>query len=69
MDVNCLEAFDKDSSEKISLKWAVVVYTYNARTWDAEADRLLSWRTAGLQSEFLNSQDYTEKPCLEKTKK
>jgi hypothetical protein len=27
------------------------------------------WGQPGLQSEFQDSQDYTEKPCLEKTKK
>jgi hypothetical protein len=27
------------------------------------------WGQPGLQSEFQDSQDYTEKPCLKKTKK
>jgi hypothetical protein len=26
------------------------------------------WGQSGLQSEFQDSQDYTEKPCLDKTK-
>jgi hypothetical protein len=33
----------------------------------AEAGRFLSSRP-GLQSEFQDSQDYIEKPCLDKTK-
>jgi hypothetical protein len=55
--------------KKKSLNWAVVVHTYNLRTCEAEASRLLSWRTSDLQSEFLNGQDYTEKTCLEKPSK
>jgi hypothetical protein len=37
-------------------------------TWEAEAGGFLSSRPAGLQSEFQDSQDYTEKPHLEKNK-
>jgi hypothetical protein len=60
MDDNCFEAFDKDSSgKKKSLNWEVVVHTYNPRTWEAEAGRVLSWRTSDLQSEFPDSQEYT----------
>jgi hypothetical protein len=42
----------------------VVVHTFNSSTWEAEAE-------AGgfLQSESQDSQDYTEKPCLEKPRK
>jgi hypothetical protein len=40
----------------------VVVYTFNPSPREAEAGQ------PGLQSEFQDSQDYTEKPCLEKTK-
>jgi hypothetical protein len=41
------------------------------RTWQAEVGRFLSSRPAWnkLQSDFQDSQGYTEKPCLEKTKK
>jgi hypothetical protein len=39
-----------------------VVHTFNPSTWEAEAGQ------PGLQSEFQDSQGYTEKPCLEKNK-
>jgi hypothetical protein len=38
---------------------AVVGHTFNPSTWEAEA-------SLSLQSEFKDSQGYTEKPCLEK---
>jgi hypothetical protein len=41
----------------------MVVYAFNPSTWEAEAGGFLS-----LQSEFQDSQGYTEKPCLEKQK-
>jgi hypothetical protein len=47
----------------------VVAHTFNPSTWEAEAGGCLSSRPAGLQSEFQDSQGYTEKPCLEKPKK
>jgi hypothetical protein len=46
----------------------VVVHAFNPSTWEAEAGGFLSLRPAGLQSEFQDSQGYTEKPYLEKTK-
>jgi hypothetical protein len=46
----------------------VVVHTFNPSTQEAEAGRFLSSRPAGLQSEFQDSQGYTEKPCLKKPK-
>jgi hypothetical protein len=46
----------------------MVVHAFNPSTQEAEAGRFLSSRP-GLQSEFQDSQGYTEKPCLEKTKK
>jgi hypothetical protein len=45
---------------------AVVAHAFNPSTWEAEAGRFLSSRQPGLQSEFQDSQGYTEKPCLEK---
>jgi hypothetical protein len=45
----------------------MVAHTFNPSTWKAEAGRFLSSRP-GLQSEFQDSQDYTEKPSLKKTK-
>jgi hypothetical protein len=42
----------------------VVVHAFNPSTWEAETGGFLS-----LQSEFQESQGYTEKPCLEKKKK
>jgi hypothetical protein len=49
---------------------AVVVHAFDPSTWEAEAGRFLNSRPAWyLQSEFQDSQGYTEKPCLEKPKK
>jgi hypothetical protein len=43
----------------------MVVHAFNPSTWEAETGRYLSSRgQPGLQSEFQDSQDYTEKPCL-----
>jgi hypothetical protein len=47
----------------------VVAHAFNPSTWEAEAGGFLSSRPACLQSEFQDSQGYTEKPCLEKPKK
>jgi hypothetical protein len=47
----------------------VVVHAFNPSTREAEAIGFLSSRPPGLQSEFQDSQGYTEKPCLEKQKK
>ena len=47
----------------------MVVHAYNPRTQEADAGGSLSSRVQGqpgLQSEFQNSQGYTEKLCLEK---
>jgi hypothetical protein len=46
----------------------VVVHTSNSSTWEAEAGEFLSWRPAW-STEFQDSQGYTEKPCLKKSKK
>jgi hypothetical protein len=48
---------------------AVVVHAFNPSTWEADAGRFLSSGKPGLQSEFQDSQGYTEKPCLEKNQK
>jgi hypothetical protein len=58
--------------QKYSIMPGVVVHTFDPSTWEAEAGGLLSSRPAWqpvLQSEFQDSQGYTEKPCLEKPKK
>jgi hypothetical protein len=47
----------------------VVAHVFNPSTREAEAGGFLSSRPAGLQSEFQDSQGYTEKPSLEKPKK
>ena len=46
----------------------MVVHIFNPSTQEAEADEFLSSRLPALQSEFQDSQGYTEKPCLEKQK-
>jgi hypothetical protein len=46
----------------------VVVHAFDPSTWEAEAGGFLSLIQPGLQSEFQDSQGYTEKPCLEKPK-
>ena len=47
---------------------AVVVHTFNPSTREAEVGGFLSSRPACIQSEFQDSQCYTEKPCLKKKK-
>jgi hypothetical protein len=46
----------------------MVAHTFNPSTQEAEAGRFLSSTQPGLQSEFQDSQDYTEKPCLKQNK-
>ena len=41
---------------------AVVAHTFNPSTLEVEAGRFLSSRPSGIQSEFQDSQGYTEKP-------
>jgi hypothetical protein len=46
-----------------------VAHAFNPSTWEVEAGGFLRVRgQPGLQSEFQDSQGYTEKPCLEKPK-
>jgi hypothetical protein len=47
----------------------VVAHTFNPSTWEAEASGFWVWGQPGLQSEFQDSQGYTEKPCLENLKR
>jgi hypothetical protein len=44
----------------------MVVHAFNPSTQEAEAGGSLSSGQPGLQSEFQDSQGYTEKPCLGK---
>ena len=46
----------------------VGAHAFNPSTWEAEAVDFWVQGQPGLQSEFQDSQGYTEKPCLEKTK-
>jgi hypothetical protein len=46
----------------------MVAHTFNPSTWEAEAGGFFVRGQPGLQSEFQDSQGYTEKPCLEKEK-
>jgi hypothetical protein len=43
----------------------VVAHAFNPSTWEAEAGGSLSLRPAWSIDEFQDSQDYTEKPCLQ----
>jgi hypothetical protein len=52
-----------------SISPGVVAHAFNPSTREAEAGGFLSSRQPGLQSEFQDSQGYTEKPCLEKQNK
>jgi hypothetical protein len=45
----------------------VVAHDFNPSTWEAETGGFLSSRPAW-STEFQDSQGYTEKPCLKKTK-
>jgi hypothetical protein len=47
----------------------MLAHTFNPSTWEAEAGGFLSSSPPGLQSEFQDSQGYTEKHCLEKQNK
>jgi hypothetical protein len=48
----------------------MVARAFNSSTWEVEAGRSLwVWGQSGLQKEFQDSQDYTEKPCFEKQNK
>jgi hypothetical protein len=47
----------------------VVAHSFNPSSWEAEAGKFLVRDQPGLQSEFQDSQGYTEKPCLKKEKK
>ena len=46
----------------------MVGHAFNSSTQEAEAGGFLSLGQPGLQSEFQDSQGYTDKPCLEKQK-
>lgn len=42
----------------------MVAYTFKSSTCEAETGRSLSGGLTNLQSEFQDSHDYTNKPCL-----
>ena len=46
----------------------MVAHTFNPSAWEAEAGGFLS-SSLPLQSEFQDSQGYTEKPCFDRKKK
>jgi hypothetical protein len=50
---------------KYELKLGVVAHAFNSSTQEAKAGVLLSSKPAWSKSEFQDSQDYSEKPCLE----
>jgi hypothetical protein len=47
----------------------VVAHAFNPSTWEAEGGDFWVRGQPGLQSEFQDSQDYTEKPCLKNKNK
>ena len=53
---------------EMRLGWAWWHTPFNPSTQEVEAGRFLSRGQPGLQSEFQNSQGYTEKPCFKKQK-
>jgi hypothetical protein len=57
----------KKKRKKESKSQAMVAHAFNPNSWEAEAGRFLGSRPAW-STEFQDSQDYTEKPCLEKIK-
>ena len=61
----CLKNCNGEWLRKALDSLAVVELAFNPNTWEAEAGRFLSSRPAW-STEFQDSQDYTEKPCLEK---
>jgi hypothetical protein len=44
------------------------MHAFNASTWEQRQTDFRVQGLPGLQSEFQDSQCYTEKPCLQKTK-
>jgi hypothetical protein len=54
--------------KSITLGWVVVVHVFNPSTKKAEAGGSLNSSQPGLQSQFQDSQEHTEKPCLKKPK-
>ena len=47
--------------------WAVVAHAFNPSTWESKAGGFLSPKPAwSTQSEFQDSQGYTEKSCYKK---
>ena len=54
--------------KQIKLIRAVVSHASNPSIWEAKTFRLMVQGQPGLQSEFQDSQGYTEKPHLEKKK-
>jgi hypothetical protein len=52
-----------------TIYWTVVAHGFNPSTWEAKASESLCVPgQPGLQSEYQESQGYTEKPCLKQTK-
>jgi hypothetical protein len=62
------ESQSSQAIEKQASQPGVVAHTFNPSTQEAEAGGFLVRGQPGLQSEFQDSQGYTEKPCLEKKK-
>jgi hypothetical protein len=68
-DSNSIFTYIKINKFLLKKSWTVVVHAFNPSIWETEAGRYLGLRPRpGLQSEFQDSQGYTEKPCLEKKK-
>jgi hypothetical protein len=65
-----LKLWDLDHSIKNSILGQVIIaHTFAPNTQEAEADGYPSSRPAWYTDRVLRQPDYTEKPCLEKSKK
>jgi hypothetical protein len=53
-----------------NLFWAVVVHAFNPSTWEVEAGRISEFKASLVYrvSSRMDSQGYTEKPCLKQNK-
>jgi hypothetical protein len=63
--LNKKQPVKKERKEPFS-SWVVAAPAFNPSTWGRGRWDLWIWSQHGLQSEFQDSQSYTEKPCIVK---